>query len=223
MDLLFANTVDTIDKKTATILIVIVVCVFALFAAFGTLIKLAMKYQAKRVDAYMANVYKASVVTDISSFRKFAYKKNLRVFYKQTLIPFAITFVGLLTWIIVCWATNDWSQNIFLNTKDILFIWDFGNPDYYNYFFGIKLLSSFPALINSPHIVTEHITSYIETILICTGILWYLLSCQCFLSRSVYIYFKSKDIFTTSLEDIKKAKEAAQAASIPTPPSGPVD
>lgn len=205
------------DKKALIALIIVLVVLFVLIGLIGMAVRKTMNYQARRADTFMHDVTITHVVTTPHQFRALGRKKNARLYYKQSLIPFAIILTGLLIWIIYSWVANTWGENIFLSFSDLLFVWDFGNPAYYTDFFAITILKQWPALLHGPFIQVEHIAAYFEVPLLIIGSLGYLLVTQAFISRVIQIEKRSRDVFSKSLEGYK-ANDIDTSKLPPLPP-----
>jgi len=206
------------DKKALIALVILLVVLFVLIGLIGMAVRKTMNYQARRADTFMHDVTVTHVVQTPHQFRALGRKKNARLYYKQSLIPGGVIAIGVLTWVIYSWVVGSWGENIFASFSDLLFVWDFGNPNYYTDFFGITILKQWPALLHGPFIQVDHIAAYIEVPLIVVGCLGYLLVTQAYISRVLQIEKRSRDVFSKSLEGYK-ANDIDTSKVPPLPPS----
>lgn len=205
------------DKKVLIALTIILVILFVLIGLLGIAVKKTMEYQAKRADTFMHDVTVTHVVTTPHEFRVLGRKKNHRLYYKQSLIPFGVILLAFLIWVIYSWAANTWSENIFVSFSDLLFIWDFSDPSIYTDFFNLTIIKQWPALIHGPTFQIEHLAAYFEIPLLFGGVIAYLVMTQAFIARSIQLQRRSRDVFSKSLEGYK-ANEVDPSKVPPLPP-----
>ncbi|MCR5505822.1 MAG: hypothetical protein K6F07_02375 [Bacilli bacterium] len=191
------------DKRLILALLLVLILVFVLIGYLGLLVTKVMKWQGKKLDNAVADVVVTRVVSNKKHFKRYARKKNWRMFYKQSWIPILIIIAAVVFLIIRNATTKDWAYNVM--NKDtgftsLFFLWDFGNDAYYTKVFGIKVLAKWPALINKPHFVAKAWASYIFVPLITIGGLWYLWSLQSLIARTIRMYKLSSSAFDKSLD-----------------------
>ena len=171
---LLASSMNESDRRALIIVIVLLFFVFLILGLIGMAIRAILLHQAKAADTMLYDVAVTHVVNNPAAYRKLGAKKNLRLFFRQSFFPFLIIAVGVLTWVIYSSITSTFDHNIFEEFVDLLFVWDFGNPDNYTKVFGITLLAQWPALVEGyPRFEIEHLASYIEVVLIVVGALAY--------------------------------------------------
>ena len=191
------------DKRVLMALLFLLIIAFVLIGFLGALVQRVMKWQGKQIDDLCHDVVVTKVITDKKHFKKYARKKNWKTFYKESWIPLIILTVSGLVFLITCLLRHDFSYNIFDYEKTgfptLFFIWDFS--DCYEYFFGIKLLARWPStLINSPHFSVDAIGSYIFVPTFLTGAIWYLITIQRLIARTLRINKLCDSVFSKSLE-----------------------
>lgn len=194
------------DKRVIVAILLLVILLIALAWLIGSIIIKVMKWQGKRLDTLVYDAVKTHVITKKKHFYSYARKKNWRLFFLQSWKPLLIILIAILILIIRNAVTNDWSYNIWdykvtgFNTLFFHFDWEhIGN--YCKTFFGINLLAEWPAVVSTPHWSGEAWCSYIFVPLITIGGVWYLISVQCVISRTIRMYKKADSIFEKSLEN----------------------
>ena len=207
------------DRRALIIFLIIAVIVFIIIALIGFAVRKTMAFQMKRADNMMYNVTVAHVVNSPKEFKRFGKKKNNRLFYRQSLIPFLIAVVGLVIWIITCAATDNWGINPFHDISDLFFAYDWEEEGLFVNVFGLSLLSRWPSVTHTPEFLVEHIPSYLCFIIWIVAIVYYAVVCQAYLSRHVMILRRARTVFEKSLEDYKAARDIQVKGGEPPPPS----
>lgn len=210
--------VNESDRKALIVLVVILLLLFFILGLIGMAIRATMFYQAKRADSFMHDVTVTHVVTSPKEFRVLGRKKNNRLFYRQSIIPFLIGLTGLLVWLIYSGIAGTWSENIFVSFSDLLFTWNWSDPNIYTDFFFLTIIKQWPALTNSPHFVLEHLAAYFEVPLFVTSMVYYLVVTQAYFARMIKIETRSRDVFTKSLDGYK-ANDVDPSKVPPLPPN----
>ena len=206
MNPLFLIQLTENDKRILIALCLVIILVFVLIGFLGLLIIRTMKWQGKKCDTLVSDVVINKIVTTPHQLRKYARIKNIRYFMKQAWLPLLFITIGALLIIIRNIASKDWTYNPF-NEKDgfgsLLFLWDFadvGQNNIYTEVFGIKVLAKWPPLYNEPHFVSEAIFAYIAVPLVIVDFVWYLVTAQAYLARTIRGYKLSKQVFEKSLD-----------------------
>lgn len=195
------------DKRLLIALLLVLILVFVLIGYIGMLITRIMKWQGKMLDNLVADALYTRVVTTRKHFFKYANKKNWRMFYKQSWVGILIIIVSVLVLVIRNAIVKDFSYNPFNQENGfatVLFLWDFGNQDYYTTIFGIKVLSQWPGLINSPHFVLDAWASYVFVPGVIIGGLWYFWATQCFIARTIRMIRLSRTAFDKNLDNFNQ-------------------
>ena len=192
------------DKHIIIALCLAIIILFVLIGLIGSLIIRTMKWQGKKCDELVNEVVVNRIITTPRQLKAYARVKNGRCFIKQAWIPVVMIIFGVLMLIIHNAVFNTWDYNPF-NTKDgfssLLFVWDFGDPDCYNTFFGLNLLSQWPPLVNTPHYVAEGTFSYIAIPCFFIGGLWYIVAAQAYLARTIRAHKLARKVFDKSLDN----------------------
>jgi len=198
------------DKRVIIAILLLVILLIALAWLIGSIIIKVMKWQGKRLDTLTYDVVKLHVITDKKHYISYARKKNWRLFFLQSWKPLLIILLAILLLIIRNAITKDWSYNIWdynvTGFNTLFFIFDFEHIGLYcKTFFGINLLAEWPKLISSPHWSAEAWCSYIFVPLITIGGIWYLVSVQCVIARTIRMYKRADSIYSKSLEGYNQA------------------
>ena len=210
------------DRRVLVIALIIILIAFLLAALIGIAIRHTMLYQSKRADAFMHDVAVTHVVATPKEFRALGFKKNNRILFRSSLIPFGIGILGLLIWIISNIASGRWGENIFVVCSELFFHFDWkGTPEdpVFVKVFGMSFLARFPSVSAAPTFRVEHIPAYIEVFLFLASWIYYAVVCQAYIARLIMIIYRSNDIFEKSLEGFKANKDIDIKNNNPTPPS----
>ena len=77
-------------KRALIVLFLIFIILFVLIGYISLAVQGAMKKQGSKADEMLSNVVKAEYFDKEKPFRKFAWKKNIKVFFLEARIPFLI-------------------------------------------------------------------------------------------------------------------------------------
>ena len=99
-------------KKALIIFFLIFIILFVLIGYISLAIEAGMKRQGSKADAMLANVVKAELFDSEKKFRRFAIRKNARVFYVESRVPFLIILGCGLAYVLYCLFTAKWIQSI---------------------------------------------------------------------------------------------------------------
>lgn len=189
------------DKRLIFALLIILILVFVLIGYIGFLITKVMKWQGKKLDSLVADPIVTHVITDKKHFFPYARKKNWRLFFKQSYIGILIMLTGALVLLIRNAIMKDFSYNVFEHEKTgfgtLLFVWDFSGCIKRE---GVSVVLNWPVLINSPHFSVDAIVSYIFMTSMIVGGIWYLVSLQALISRTIRMFQLSTKVFEKSLD-----------------------
>jgi len=196
------------DKRILIAIGLLFILVFVIVGYIALIVERVMKHQAKKVGIMMHNVVAAKVITTPRSFVKFGRKKNNRLFFKQSWIPFLILLFALFIYILYGAITRNWGLNIFDYKKGegfgtLLFIWNFKDPNIYVTWFGIRIIGKWPPLINTPHFVGTAWASYLIVPCLFVGGAWLLVTVQAHISRTFRIKKLSKTVFSPTLDNVQ--------------------
>ncbi len=202
------------DKRLIFALLLILILVFVLIGYIGYIITRIMKWQGKKLDHIVADPVLTRVITDKKHFKRYARKKNWRLFFKQSYIAVLILLVGSLVLLFRNIFANDFSYDVFGHKTTgfgtILFVWDFSNCIKFT---NGSMMLNWPQLINTPHLVAEAWASYIFVICLIIGGTWYLIALQAVISRTIRMYRLSTSAFEKTLEGFNQSQQAALAAN----------
>lgn len=203
------------DKRIIIAVLLAVIIIFVLIGLIGMGIQRLMRWQGRRMDTLVHDAVVTRVISDKKHLKRYGFKKNWALFFKQAWIPLLLIILAFLTLLITCLIRNNFSYNIFDYNKTgfptLMFLWDFGDQDSYTYVFGVKVLASWPPLMNSPHFEVEALGSYIFAPLFLIGIIWYLFSVLAFISREMRLYKLCTTVFEKSLEGYNQTKTFDQS------------
>ncbi len=189
------------DKRLIFALLIVLILVFVLIGYIGFLITRVMKWQGKKLDSLVADPVVTHVITTRKHFYHYARKKNWRLFFKQSYIAILIMVTGALVLLIRDAIAKDFTYNVIDHQKTgfgtLLFVWDFSGCFKRD---GISLVLNWPKLINTPHFEMNAIVSYIFMISMIVGGIWYLVSLQALIARTIRMYQLSTKVFEKSLD-----------------------
>ena len=202
---LFISLSET-DKRVLFAVLLVFILLIVLVGYIGFIINKVMKRQAKHIENAVHDVVVTNVVTDAKSFRKYAYKKNLNLFYKTTKIPMLIILSSLLILLINDLIMQNFAYNPF-NMENgfgsLLFIWDFTKSSSSTNIWFITI--NWPTLIHTPTYVAQAWGGYLFTLCFTVGTIWYMISIQGFIARALKIRKLSKSIYDKSLENFNQS------------------
>jgi ABC-type multidrug transport system fused ATPase/permease subunit len=209
------------DKRLAIAVLLVLILVFVLIGYIGMLVSRLMKWQGKKVDDMMHDITVTQVVTNSKSFRKIAYKKSGRYFFKQAWIPIIILIVAFII-LFICEAIHDFTYDIFNHETTgfgtLLFIWkDTGEKRIFLEFNSLEMTTTIN-LIHSPTFKVEAIWSYVFVPVFLTGAIWYLVNVQCLISRAFRIEKLSRKVYDKSMDNINMTKTPFNPSSLNQPP-----
>ena len=174
-------------KKALIVLFLIFIILFVLIGYISFAVEGVMKKQGSKADEMLANVVKVDYFEKEKPFRKFAWKKNRKVFFLEARIPFLILLGAWFAYLLFCLFSGKWGYNP-LNKEDgfASLLFQFGEwPK--EKFFGIKLISGWPEVVRKPHFEAKAIFSYLFVPANIVGILWFLYCTQAYIARSLRI------------------------------------
>ena len=198
------------DKRLIFAILLVLILVIVLIGYIGFLVTRVMKWQGKKIDTLVADPVVTRVITDKHHFIRYARKKNWRLFFKQSYIGIILMILGVVILIIRDVVYKDFSYNPF--NKDtgfgsLLFVWDFSVCFKRE---GISLVVNWPQLVNTPHFVLEAWGGYLFVIFVVTGGIWYLISLQALIARTLRMYKLSTTAFEKTLEGFNQNVQFAQ-------------
>ena len=186
-------------KKALIILFLIFIILFVLIGYISLAVEGVMKKQGTKADEMLSDVVRAEYFDKEKPFRKFAWKKNMKVFYYEARIPFLILLGAWFTYVLFCLFTGKWGYNP-LNRVDGFgtLLFEFGEwPK--EKFFGITLISGWPEIVGKPHFVPLAIFSYIFVPANIVGIGWFLFCTQAYIARVIRIRKIARGIYRKKL------------------------
>lgn len=196
------------DKRVILILFLLIIVAVALIAVLGAIITRVMKWQGRRIEDLTHDAVKTGVIENKKQFIRYARIKNWRLFFLQAWIPFTIMLLSALVLIIRNMATNDWGYNLVdhqtTGFTTLFFIFDFNDPEIYHNFFGLRILCDWPKVISMPHFSIQAWASYIFFFGMLVGGIWYLVSLQCLIARTIQMYRLSYQMYKKSLDGFNK-------------------
>ena len=193
------------DKRVLFALFIIIILLFVLIGYLGFIVTRVMKRQGQKLDTKVYDVVVTRVINNKKDFKKYARKKNWRMFYKSAQIPVLILLIAGF-FVFIHFLVNNFENVSLLDANrgfsSLLFIWDFEHIQKID-FFGMEIISQWPQLyegIGYPQFVVEAIPSYLAVLGILVGGLWYLYEVQALIARSLRINSLCDSIFEKSLE-----------------------
>ena len=186
-------------KKALIIFFLIFIILFVLIGYISLAIEAGMKRQGSKADAMLANVVKAELFDNEKKFRRFGIKKNARVFYVESRVPFLIILGCGLGYLLYCLFTAKWGYNPFNRTDGFgTLLFEFSEwPK--EKFFGMNLISGWPSVVTKPHFEVPAIFSYILVPTLIVGVVWFLIYVLAYISRSIRIRKIARSIYRKKL------------------------
>jgi len=223
--MLFLIKLTENEKRLIIALLIAVILVFVLIGFLGLLVKKIMLSQAHRADTFMYDLVITKTVKTPHHFRKVANKKNHRLLFRQSWLPFLILLVAITFLLIYMSVSGNWDLNVFdyhgtdgtngEGFATLFFIFDFPNAPRAD-FFGITIIADWPPILSSPYLSAAAWPSYVFVPLFLTGGVWYLVCVQAFIARTYRILVQSKKVFEKRLDNYDATKNPLDN---PLPPS----
>ena len=196
------------DKRLIFALLLVVILVIVLIGYLGFLLTRLMKWQGKKMDTLIHDVVVTKVITDKKHLIRYGRVKNYNLFFKQAYIPVIIMTVAAIILIIHNSITRNWLHNPF-STEDgfgtIFWTWKLSNE----YTDGSLIKFNKLVIDNTPHLVSEAWAGYIAAPCLLVGGTWYFIVVLSFLSRTIMLYKRSKEVFEKSLEGFNQTNQVS--------------
>lgn len=186
-------------KKALIIFFLIFIILFVLVGYISLAVQNVMKRQGSKADAMLGNVVRADIFDRESKLIRFGIRKNARVFYMESRIPFIILLISWGAYLLYCLFTGKWGYNP-LNRVDGFATLFFELSEWpKESFFGLKLVSGWPSVISKPHFEVKALFSYFFVPINLVGILWFLYYVQAYIARSFRIRKIARAVFRKKL------------------------
>ena len=186
-------------KRALIILFLIFIILFVLIGYISLAIQGLMKKQGSKADEMLHNVVKADYFEKEKAFRRFAWKKNGKVFYLEARIPFLIVLGCVIAYLLYCLFTGFWGYNPLSKTDGFgTLFFEFG-PWPKEKFFGINLICGWPEVVTKPHFEVKALFSYFLVPAQIVGVAWFLYCTLAYISRSLRIFKIAKSIYRKKL------------------------
>ena len=186
-------------KKALIVFFLIFIILFVLVGYISLAVEGIMKKQGAKADEMLANVVKAEYFEKEKPFMKFARKKNAKVLFNQSIVPFLVMLGAMLTYLLFCLFSGKWGYNPF-NWNDgfgtLLFHFDKWPREK---FFGINIINDWPSVIAKPHFEVKALFSYFFVPVFLVGAGWFLICTQCFIARTFRIRKIARGIYRKKL------------------------
>ena len=186
-------------KKALIILFLIFIILFVLIGYISLAVQGVMKKQGSKADEMLHDVVKADYFEKEKQFRRFAWKKNGKVFFLEARIPFLIILGCVLAYLLYCLFSGKWGYNPFNRVDGFATLFfEFGEwPK--EKFFGMTLISGWPEVVTKPHFEAKAIFSYILVPAQLVGVVWFLYYTQAYIARSIRIIKIARGIYRKKL------------------------
>ena len=187
------------------VLLILLILLFILIGLIGMLIRSILIWQGKKIDDYMHDPVVYRVIADPSHFKKYGIATNHRLLYRESMPAYIIGIISLLFYIIYSLIVaskpgQGWGEDYFGEFSELLYAWNWSDPDSHATFWGIQVLSKWPPLINQPHWVNEHWAAYVLIPSWITAIVYEAVCVQAYLARTWVIFRRARTIYAKSLE-----------------------
>ena len=186
-------------KKALIVLFLVFIILFVLIGYISLAVEGAMKKQGSKADEMLHDVVKVDYFAKEKEFKKFAWKKNGKVFFLQARIPFLIILGCGLAYLLYCLFSGYWGYNPFSRTDGFATLFfEFGEwPK--EKFFGITLINGWPEVVSKPHFEVKAIFSYFLLPALAVGVGWFLICTQAYIARSLRIIKIARAIYRKKL------------------------
>jgi len=190
------------DRRLLIVLLIVLILFFVLLGLLGMLIRWISNEFAKRMDYELHDVVVYRVIQDPKSLRKYGMIKNNRVLFKQAIAPFIIAFLSLILYLVYSSVTGLWAKDHFSEFSTLFFNFDWSNPKFYDYFWGLYLLKQWPDWIPSagPMWVGDFWDSYLLVPMWLVSGVYFAVDIQAFLARLAMLEKRCRTVFNKSLD-----------------------
>lgn len=191
------------DKRLIIVLLLIFILLFVIVGYIVQLVAKIMKIQARKADDMLHDVVVSGVITKERKLLTFGIRKNWRVFFRYSWIPFLIMLSAVSLYVLYCTFSENWEYNLFdyneTGISTLFYIYDWSE------FFksseeGFSI--TWPILISSPHISGAAWVSYIVVPSFLVGTLWFLFEVQGYIARSFRIIKLSRTALRKTMENV---------------------
>lgn len=186
-------------KRALIILFLFFIIFFVLVGYISLAVQGVMKKQGSKADGMLTNVVKAEIFEKESAFRRFAFKKNARVLYLESRVPFLIMLGAVGAYLVYCLFSGRWGYNPFNKTDGFATLFFELSKWPREKFFGITLINGWPEVITKPHFEVSAIFSYFFVPVMVVGAAWFLICTQSFIARSFRIRKIARGIYRKNL------------------------
>ena len=186
-------------KKALIVFFLLFILLFVLIGYISMAIEGVMKKQGSKADEMLSNVVKAELFDSEKKLRRFGIKKNARVFYHDSVVPFLIILGSVGAYLLYCLFSGKWGYNPFNKVDGFATLFYEFSAWPRETFFGIKLISGWPSVVSKPHFEVAALFSYFFVPIFIAGCLWFLYYVQAYISRSIRIRKISRSIFRKKL------------------------
>lgn len=186
------------DKRFFLALALIIILLFVICGYIGMLIVRTMKWQGKKIDTLVHDAVVTKVVTNRKHLLAYGRKKNWRCFFEQARIPLLICIADIAFLLIYDAIKKDFSYNPFSMDKGFgSLFFTFEEDGFMSWWiFAFKKYK----VTHYPTFIPEAWPGYIFCPIIIIAGVWYLVTVQCLISRTIRLQKLSKTIFEKSLE-----------------------
>lgn len=220
-------TLSENDRRLLIIVLIILLIGLLILGLIGMLIRFVSRKLGQRADNFLAPPLEYGLINNPKDLRKYGFKKNNELFFKQAFIPVMIALGSVIIYLIHASVNKEgFSYDYWGHFKDLLFRFDWDNPDNYAEFFGVTLLRKFPGLLQDewggkPHLIAEHWASYVLVPLWLTAIIYDAVVVQAYLCRTITILSRSRNVFQKDLSNYKYKDPLATNDVNSNPPNNP--
>jgi hypothetical protein len=209
--ILFTTPTPSINQRLELLylLLALIFIILALVGGIGWLFETLIKKYGDQVDAETWKIYETRTVSTPKEFARVAFKKSHRQAFKDyfwALLTIA-SMIGLLLGYMAIFNDPTLIDDLFnyqtrgFNT--IFPIFDWANIPT-SEFFGLRLISDWPVLLNVPRFVPEATISYILFLLALLGGLLTFRATLSLIGRTLRIQSKKNQIFMKNLDEVAK-------------------
>ncbi len=202
------------DKRILIALLLVLVLVFVIVGYLGLLVEVIFRKQGTEIETVLTNAINYKTIKTSKQFKKVGGQASRNLLLKQSSIPLLILLLTAIILLIYYGATGNWDLNVFDYKTEgfftLFWIFDWSQVPTTD-FFGMTIINGWPPVISNPHFETEALISYFIVPLTLVGGIWYLVTAQAYLARTLRIRKLSKSLFTVNLSEVNIANEERHA------------
>lgn len=200
MNILVGITLNDSDRRLLIALLIVALVVFLLLGALGMLLRFVTERMSKRMDYEIHDAVIYRVIQTPEQLAKYGRAKNRALFWRQSSPALLIALASLVFFIVYNLITKRWGDDYWGNFSTLFYKFDWGNEENFTTVFGMTLLAKWPDVIAKPTWGNDYWASYLLIPLWLIAIVYYLVTCQAYIARSLLLNKRTHSVFEKSLD-----------------------